>query len=200
VTVEIDGSVVETLIVNANGRSVVEMALPQQHLGRIFRFLPVDGFPGRIYNITPYFDLEPLAITRWETQEVTAGLMGDKVALYAHVALKAPAPVTLTVTAFNEEGQTFVRQYPIDRTMVSGNIVKVKRFIPFERSKGILYKFLLTSAQPFWLYREETTVCFVEWGSDQRKDVQPFGSDDLDPSRPMGNSAMQASAPGGELR
>jgi hypothetical protein len=114
--------------------------------------------------------------------------------------LKAPAPVTLRVTAYNEAGGTFFREYPIDRTMVSGNIVKVKRFIPFERSKGILYKFLLTSAQPFWLYREETTVCFVEWGSDQRRDVKIMGDDDLDSSREMGNTAMQAAAPGGQAR
>jgi hypothetical protein len=191
--------VVETLVVNANGRSVVEVALSAQKLGRVFRFLPVDGNPGRVYQITPYFDLEPLAITRWETQEVTAGIDGDKLALYAHITLKAPAPVTLTVTAYNEAGKTLVRGYLLAPTLGNANLVqKVKRFVPFERSKGILYKFVLTSAQAFWLYREESTVCFVPWGSDQRQDVKIFGNDDLDPSRGMGNSSLQAAAAGGQ--
>jgi hypothetical protein len=200
VTVEIDGAVVETLIVNANGRSVVELALTEQHLGRVFRFLPIDSNPGRVYNITPVFDLEPLALTRWETQEITAGIDGDKLALYAHITLKAPALVTLSVYAYNESGQILTRTYTLDRTRVDGNIVKVKRFVPFERSKGVLYKFVATSAQAFWLYREESTVCFVEWGSDQRRDVKIFGNDDLDSSRGMGNASLQAATPGGAAR
>ncbi len=199
VAVEIDHQVVEVLNVNANNRNVVEVALTEQKLGRVFRFLPIDEFPGRIYNITPVFDLEPLALTSWETQEVTAGIDGWKSALYGHITVKAPAPVTLTVTAFNQTGDTFVRTYTLPRTGTS-DPQKVPLFVPFERSKGMLYKFRLTSSLPFYLYREETQVVFVPWGSDQRVPTKPFGNDDLDSSRGMGNASLQAATPGGASR
>ena len=49
VTIEADGVVVETLVVNTNGRKVVQLALPTgEKLGRVWRFFPVDHQPSRL--------------------------------------------------------------------------------------------------------------------------------------------------------
>ena len=48
VQVEVDGTVVQTLTVNANGRRVIQLALADQHLGRVWRMFPIDGNPGRL--------------------------------------------------------------------------------------------------------------------------------------------------------
>src|SRR5207249_4428016 len=73
VRVEADGQLVETLSVRANGRQVVQVALTTQQLGRVWRILPADGHPGRLYSTQPLFDEEPFQLTRWETQELNYG-------------------------------------------------------------------------------------------------------------------------------
>jgi hypothetical protein len=197
VTVEVDGVVVETLTVNANGRRVVQLALANQQLGRVWRMFPIDSNPGRLYTAQPVFDEEPLKLNRWETQETNHGLPGWFQVLWAHVTLKCTADVTLTLTlvANQELGTRVTKTYTISHT--SG--AKVRRFVSFEAGKGVLAKYLLTSASPFWLYREETVVQVQPWGAAELLPVQPFGDDDLDPTRPMKSASLAAAAPGGSL-
>jgi hypothetical protein len=195
VQVEVDGAVVETLTVNTTGRKVVQLALTQQFLGRVWRIFPVDANPGRLYSAEPLFDEEPFALTRWETQETNHGLPGWFYPLYAHVTLKSTADVTLrTVIQHNQVGGTTTHDYVIPAT--GGQ--KQRRFVPgFQAGKGVLIKYLLTSAAPFWLYRDETTVVIQPWGAPRAVTVQPFGNDDLDPTRPMTHAVLAAAASGG---
>lgn len=197
VQVEVDGTVVETLTINSTGRSVVQTALSNQQLGRVWRMFPVDSNPARLYSAQPVFDEEPLKLNRWETQETNHGLPGWFQLLWAHVTLKCTADVVVTITfvANQETGARVVKTYTIPHT--SG--AKVRRFVSFEAGKGVLVKYLLTSAVPFWLYREETVVQVQPWGSGEAASVQPFGDDDLDPTRPMKSASLAAAAPGGAL-
>ena len=195
VQVEVDGVAVETLTVNTTGRKVVQLALSQQFLGRVWRFYPVDAHPGRLYSAEPIFDEEPFQLTRWETQETNHGLPGWFYPLYAHITLKSTAPVTLTtVVQHNQEGGTTTHAYVIPTT--SGQ--KQRRFLHgFHAGKGVLIKYVLTSPAPFFLYRDETTVAIQPWGAARSVLLQPFGNDNLDAARPMTHAVLAAQASGG---
>jgi hypothetical protein len=195
VQVEVDGTVVETLTINTTGRRVVQRALATQQLGRVWRMFPVDGNPGRLYSAEPIFDEEPFCFDRWETQETNHGLPGWFYPLYAHITLKASAAVTLrTVMQHNQVGGTTTHDYVIPAT----GGVKQRRFLNgFVAGKGVLIKYLLTSTQPFWLYRDETSVMIQPWGAYQSIEVKPFGNDDQDPSRPMTHAILAAHASSG---
>lgn len=193
VTVECDGVVVETLTINTNGRKVVQRAFAQ-HLGRVFRVYPVDDAPSRLYSLQFVFDGEPLALDRWETQEITHGLNGWHYPIYGHITIKASNNVNLQVIAYNQKGVAQEKNYKLIAT--GGR--KVKQFVPFEATKGVLYKYVLTSDSPFWLYQEETTVFVRDWTSGRTADVHPFGDSDLDPTRNMINAELAAARPGGE--
>jgi len=197
VGVEVDGVTVETLSVSANGRRVVQIALTDQHLGRVWRMFPVDANPGRLYSAEPIFDEEPFCFDRWETQETNHGLPGWFYPLYAHITLKSTADVTLrTVMQHNQVGGTTTHDYVIPAT----GGVKQRRFLPgFVAGKGVLIKYILTSPTPFWLYRDETSVMIQPWGAYQSIEVKPFGNDDQDPSRPMTHAILAAHASSGAV-
>lgn len=194
VTVECDGVVVETLTVNANGRKVVQQSFPQ-HLGRVFRVYPTDSNPGRLYSLQWVFDSEPLALARWETQQITHGFNSWHYPIWSNITVKSTADVTLEVSAYTQDGSAQIRQYTLDNTFNE----KIKLFVPFEATKGIMYKYLLTSEEPFWLYREETVVYVREWGTDATATTHMFGNDDLDQTRGMSNAELAAARPGGTL-
>jgi len=196
VQVEVDGTVVETLTVNANGRRVVQLALTAQQLGRVWRMFPVDSNPGRLYTAQPIFDEEPFQLDRWETQETNHGLPGWFYLTFAHITLKSTRPVTLRVEMqVNQRGKLDVREYTIPAT--EGE--KQRRFVTFSAVKGVLVKYVLTSEVAFYVYREETVVHVQPWGGQGPQEIHIFGDDDLDPTRPMTNAALAAEASGGSL-
>src|SRR4030095_8391664 len=143
----------------------------------------------------PLFDEEPFALDRWETQETNHVLPGCFYPLSGHLTLKSTADVTLTTSVqHNQVGGTTTHTYTIPAT--GGQ--KQRRFLNgFHAGKGVLIKYVLTSAEPFWLYRDETTIVIQPWGAARAITVQPFGNDDLDPSRPMTHAVLAAQASGG---
>lgn len=195
VTVEIDGTVQETLNVTQNGRGVQQFAFPQ-HLGRVFRLLPTDSNPGRLYSLQWIFDEEPLALSRWETQETDHQIHKDQSILWANVTLKSSAAVTLTVQVYTYNGTLITTLAPTALASTGG--VKAKRYVTFVAHKGVLFKYLLTSSAPFTLYREETQVLVKAWGGNEPFLKRPFGNDDLDETRGMGRAELGAAHGGGQ--
>jgi hypothetical protein len=194
IRVEADGAVVEILPVRANGRKVVQIALTQQALGRVWRMYPADGNPGRLYSAQPVFDEEPFQLNRWETQESNYGLSGWFYPTTAQIVLKSTRAVTLTLSRqFNQRGGTKTEAYEIPAT---GGI-KLRHFQSFLAGKDVLHKWVLTSPAAFYLYREETVVQVQPWGAADPIPVKPFGNDDMDLTRSMTNSAIAAETSGG---
>lgn len=192
--IEIDGAVVDTLSVNTSGRLVKQLTLQSQQLGRVFRMLPVDSFPGRIYSLQWVFDQEPLALQRWETQELDFNLPGFLSVLYTHVTYKSSVPVTLSMEiTYTLRGDRTTQTYTLPTTYGR----KVKRKLPFQSNKGVQYKFIFTADEPFWLYREETQVQIQPWGMGQQLAIKPWGNDDTDATRSMTNASLAASRSGG---
>lgn len=201
VQIEVDGSTVETLTVNTNGRRVSQLALTVQQLGRVWRMFPVDGNPGRLYSAQPIFDEEPFQLDRWETQETNHGIPGWFAPLYGHLVLKSTAPVVLTLIVQHNQpraGST-AKRTTVQYTIPSTGGVKSSHFQSFEAGKGVLIRYILTSEAAFFLYREETTMVIQPWGAQVPITVHPFGSDDLDPTRPMTHSVLAAERSGGSL-
>lgn len=192
-TIEIDGVVVETLTLNTDGRKVVQFSFPQ-HLGRVFRMLPIDSFPGRLYSHQFIFDQEPLALARWETQLLDHNILDFQTLLYAHVTIKATRNVVLTITVVTNESQ---RSTEMTYTIPHTSGLKRKQFLRFRAIKGVQFKYVFTSDQPFYLYREETTLVVQGWAANQQVVYKPFGNDDSDSTRSMVNSMIAASRSGG---
>ena len=193
VTFEVDGVVIDTETVTANGRQVVEVSFPQQ-LGRVFRMIPTDTNPGRLYSMEWIFDEEPLALSRWETQELELDSSGWKTIPASWITVKSSADVTLTVTVFGQSGTAMTT---LVNTIPSTGGAKQKIYVPFASNKGMLYKFVFTSAAKFWLYREESILYVQPWGEPQAKPLKPFGNDDLDLVRGMHHAALTAGKSGG---
>lgn len=193
ITLEVDGVVGHTQTVNTNGRRVVQFAFPKIR-GRMFRLFPTDQNPGRLYTLAWGFDQEPLALTRWETQELTYGIEGFVAELDAQLVLRSTAPVTLTLLKqVNHNGDTRTEPYTIPSTLG----YKQGRYLTFRPAKGVLATWLFTSTEPFYLYREESWVRLNVWGEAQPRTVRPFGNDDLDPARVMTNATLSATRTGG---
>lgn len=193
VAIEVDGVVVDTLTVNADGRKVVQIAFPQV-LGRVYRIIPTDSFPSRLYSLRPVFDEEPFALARWETQELDHGLGLFQTLIEAQVTLKSTAVVTLTITTHtNQLGATRTDSYEIPST----GGAKQMRFVPFLAMKGVLFKYVLTSPEPFWLYKEESHVVIQPFVGGQPATVHVWGNSDTDQTRSMVNSTLAAGRDGG---
>ncbi len=194
VTVEIDGVIVETLTVNTMGRKVVQVSLPQQHLGRVVRVLPIDGNPARLYSLRPVFDEEPFQLMRWETQELDHDQPGSFSLIDANVTLKSTADVTFAISTYvNQTGTIVVDTYTIPST----GGVKIKTYVPFVARRAFLVKYLLTSAAAFWLYLEESSVQLqpTMGGAPALKRIT--GNADADPTREMVNAVDAAGRSGG---
>lgn len=192
VTFEVDGVVVNTTTVNTNGRRVVEVSFPQA-LGRVLRMIPTDANPGRLYTIEWIFDEEPLALSRWETQELDLESPGWKTMPTAWVTIKSVTDVTLTTTVYGQDGTVITT---LSNVIPNTGGLKMKKYVSFTPNKGCLYKFVFTSASPFWLYRDESLIYVRGWGMLKTEPKQPFGNDDFNP-RDMHHSSITSSRSGG---
>ena len=173
-----DGASAQTITVNANGRLIKQYSF-NQFRGRLLRIAPQDETTWQVYQYRWIFDDEPLALTHWETQFVDNGIPVQQTPLWSNVSLNSTADVTLTLVAMRQDGTSNTKTYTIPST--SG--AKVSRFVPFQPQKGYQFKYSFDSSQPFWLYREESTVMVQPWGAAQYAPTHPFGTDDLDKVR-----------------
>ena len=200
INIEVDGVVQGSIVANHLGRTTNQYSFPQI-LGRVFRLLPTDTtLPSRLYELQWIFDSEPLALSRWETQETDHLLHGWQSVLWANFTLKtlnAVDNVTLTVTIYGNSGvaQGAAQVYTLPAT----NGLKQKLYVPFRANKGALYKYVFTCASAFWLYREESEMMIKPWGGDEPLLKRPWGNDDLSAAREMGKASLAAAHQGGAL-
>lgn len=166
-----------------NGRTVQHLAFAKQK-GRLFRLRATDANYGKLYRWHPIFDEEPLALTRWETEEITHGISGWSKPLEAFITLRSTGTVTLMITAYNASG-TALDTSAYSLTTTAG--AKIKKRVLLNPAKGILWTYVFTAAAPFTLYREESEVLVEDWMTGQASWVRPFGDEDQDqPPRQQG--------------
>jgi hypothetical protein len=122
------------------------------------------------FGTLQYLIDEGIERIRWDTEEIDHGVPGWSVPLYAHISLRAEADVTLSIHVYDQSGAVTTKTY----TIPGSSGLKVRRFVPFEAVKGILFKYVFTSSDTFKVYREESIVAVRAWGAAETL-VQPFG-------------------------
>jgi hypothetical protein len=113
---------------------------------------------------------EALARIRWDSEEINHGVPGAQIPLYANISIRAPDDVTMVMTTYRDNGGSVIKTYTIPST----GTLKLNRFVPFQATKGVLFKYVFTSSEPFKIYREESVVVVRAWGGAEVPS-QPFG-------------------------
>lgn len=188
-----DGAAQQSIVVNASGRQVLQFSFVQFR-GRILRLTPTDTTQWMLYDFRWIFDEEPLSLSRWESQEIDHGFHGQQVPLFGHICIRSVSDVTLTMIAYRQDGTSVTKPYTLPSTAGA----KTKLFVPFDATRGVLFKYTFTSEdQPFWLYREESIIRIQPWGQGGFLELAPFGDDDLDtPIRGMQDAGIAAARSG----
>lgn len=181
VNVVVDGGTTPatSFTIQTTGRQYKHISFDSQVEARSVRLVPADDAPWIPYEVRWMFDVDPLELTRWETQDTDNGIPVEQTLLYAYVTLRSSADVTLTVTARRQDGTTLVGTVTIAATAGA----KTKKYVLLPVLKGLLFKYLFTSASAFRLFREESVVAVQPWGAEAPVSVQPFGTDNLDVAR-----------------
>lgn len=124
--------------------------------------------PPVLYTATLTFELEPPTITSWTCLPTDHGIPGWSFPTSLFLTLRSSAMVTITVTAYGQTGTPTVKHYTVPATAGA----KIKRWVPFEATKGALYDYKITSLEPFVLYSPESTLTVQKWGSAETSEVR----------------------------
>jgi hypothetical protein len=198
--IEVDHVVVHTEIVNATNRRIVTIAFPEVR-GRVFRLYPTDNVPGRLYTMAWLFDEEPLQLTRWETQEQPDSNIKDfYIAIDGQIAIRSTTDVTMTVTAFGQDGIALGGPHVYNLPSTNGVKSMISAHTFLTPQKGLLWKYVFSSNTGFWLYSEESWITFQPLSGGQPVRSAPFGNDDLDTAREMRDASLTATRAGGAIR
>lgn len=165
--------------------------LYNEGVGRAYPLVNTED-PFILYDYRWIFDEEPAKLSRWETNELDHGVPGWQIPFYAYITLKSTATVTLTLTVYNQAGVG--TDYTYNITSTAG--LKIKEFVKFQASKGVFFKYTFTSTAAFYLYKPESSVFIQPWGAGNLMEVRPFGDDDRDAVRGLGDSALSAARSG----
>ena len=198
VQVQADGAVAQTLSVTAAGRQVLHISFPQFR-ARVLRLLPTDGIVlSRLWSVQWIFDEEPLALTRWETQLIDHQ-QADYHSLFRMIVdYRADTTVLLTLSGYTRDGtRAFEDIYTLPPAPSRRKIL-----LNLRSRMALLWKYVFTCTEPFNLYREGSGVTILAISTGERQDVPaPFGNDDLDHMRSLGNASGIASTPNnGQVR
>lgn len=186
-----------TLVLTRSGRGVYQHSFAKLR-GRLFRLRTVSPtLSVKVYRWQPIFDEEPLALTRWETQERPfEGMAGRwQKPMDAFISLRSSAEVSWRIISYGMAGVALdTSTYVIAST--AGAKQKVR--VPMNAAKGLLFSHLFTSSAVHWIYREESEVLVEDWETGQAKWVPLFpANDDLDPARAMEHTPGGSSVIGG---
>lgn len=194
-----DGTTQASIFVQAAGRQSLEFTW-EQFRARLVRLKPGLGASPQpkvrmiLYSYRWIFDEEPLAVARWETQEIDNGIKEWAMLFWSFVTIASFADVTLTVLCYNQEGGVF---NTLINVIPSTGGAKRKLFVPFDANKSVLRKYTLTSGLAFYLYKEETYVELQSCAGGDIQTAQIFGNDDQDGIRAMHDSGLGAARSGG---
>lgn len=179
-----------------NGRGVQHVSFAKLR-GRMFRLRATDANFGKFYRWQPIFDEEPLALTRWETQERPFHGMNGRwqKPLEAFVSIRSSGPVNWQIITYGLSGTVLNTS---NYTLLSTAGAKQKIRVPLNATKGLLFAHLFSSTAGSWIYREESEIMVEDFNTGEARLLPLWPSnDDLDPGRQMGVASARAQTPGG---
>ena len=173
IAIEADGVEQTIITVTANGRRQIEVAFPAFQ-GKLIRLRPVDTTDLALYSVNWIADDLPLSLSRWETRPLDNGLFGYHMHYDSYVTLNSTTPVTFSLTFDGVVKQSYTIPSTAGRT--------IKCYVPFYTNKALLVEYLLTSTDPFMVFRDETYVRIFPWDQPDSILFKPFGGANQDPS------------------
>lgn len=167
-----DQADIETLTINHNGQIEKPYSLNQPVLKHLLRLLPTDDAFWRLFNVRWVYEPAPEYAREWKTQGTDHDLPGFQFLGDGYIAHASTTDITFNVTV---DGTTFTYIIP------NSGGVYVKTYILFgiktsgKTTKGKLFTYELTSAEPFQLYQKDCEVRVHDWSGGEYLVKQPFG-------------------------
>lgn len=154
VTVQVDNATVDSFTANTSARSVVLRSLPADTMGKLVRVLMSGSVAFQYYRHQFEVTHEPLALTRYDTYELDFNYTRKKFIRRVWVAGQTPATVTLDI--YIDEVLSHTTTFSVNP---SSGWTKTKINLP-PALKGMVFRFVFTSASAFKLYLDQSDV---EW-------------------------------------
>lgn len=159
-----DGSivVVDTLTLQTTGRRVTTRSWPGIR-ATLFRLRPTDSGEWQVHDLQWIVDLDALGRTRWEGLPTDHGIAGWQTPLWAEIAIRSAASVTVELSVWDPKHRVQVQTMTLGST---GGTKLVQYLSTILAVKGVLFQWVLSSPQPFWVYAKECRVWVQPWEGD----------------------------------
>jgi hypothetical protein len=163
--------------ITRNGQGVQVLTFSPPFTAHLVRITTSDGVPWRVWPTgdgTAQFIFKPYpeASTVWTTEATSNGLVGYQHCYQVNLAYIATANVVLSLVT--DEG-TFSMIFPPTSAPA---LQPSKILVKCPRNKWKVLSYSLSSAQPFYLWKELTEVWLKPWGSQNAFDKHtPFGGE-----------------------
>ncbi len=114
-----------------------------------------------IYGYEILYRMEEPELTAWYSTGVTHGIEGWQILRSAYITLIADGTVDFTVSVVNDDGSSTDSTY----TLTPGSGDRTKLFVPFNPTKGKLFKYslLCNTATSFRFYTDQSEVHVKPW-------------------------------------
>jgi len=157
-----------TFTLTSNGESVQAVSFPIPYIAHLSRLLPTDSIPWSVIDVEWVTEPEPELVLLYEPQPSTYGMRGFWFSRDQYIAHVSTAPLSLVFIA---DGVT----QPTLTIPSSGGIFK-KDYVQLPALKQKVLQHILSSTQPFRLYRDACEVKIKSWGSSEAfRTINPFG-------------------------
>lgn len=147
----LDGAQIATFAVQTNGRKLQTISLGQNRIGKLGR-VTVSNTDTQLFGVKYAVDPEPPDVTVADSYEQDFGADGWKILKRLYAAIKAPAAVTIKV---------YADEVLKDTVTVTSNLATGYAKVKLDLAAGIkgkLFRFVMTSAQPFKFYWSRSQV------------------------------------------
>lgn len=171
-------STIATFTVNSTERTIITQTWPVVR-ANLFRLRPTDTVAWKVFDLDWLVEKDALGRLRWEGQPTSHGVVGWQTLLDGTITLRSTADVVLQVVCMQSNGTVLTESYTLGTT--SGN--KVPKFVQFRAHKGVLFTYILTSAEQFWLYASDSAVRIQPWSAPEPIMTQAIGFDDAQDSK-----------------
>src|SRR5208337_3171203 len=154
-----------------NGQSTKALTFTPPFLAHSMRIVTTDGVPWRKWGVKWIYEPFPEATVEWQSEFTSHGMMGWQHIREMNIAYQSTAALTLTL-AFGPESNLS----PITLTIPSSSGVQTKYKTPVPANKYKLISYGITSAAPFYLFREQCEAKVKAWGdTGPYSIIKPFG-------------------------
>src|SRR5207253_6928307 len=158
--------------INHSGKSIVWYPVVPRVYAYELSLVGNDANEWDLYNFYPDYDNAPPLTTYLETKQTSHGADGFQLLNDGYLSLLSNATITLQV--YVDGSVTPVVAVFVNESSNTGGARK-KLYFRWPATKGKLFRYVITSGQPFRLYGRDCEVRIKQWGNGGFKSFNPFG-------------------------